>query len=43
LYEAVKEEYAILAEGAGFQDVSEDDTVELLESVVLEACIIVRK
>jgi hypothetical protein len=32
IYEAVKEESAILTKGAGFQDVSENDTVELLES-----------
>jgi hypothetical protein len=32
MYEAVKEESAIVAKGAGFQGVSEDDPVELLES-----------
>jgi hypothetical protein len=35
LYEAVKEESASLAKGAGFQDVTEDDVVELLEFVSL--------
>jgi hypothetical protein len=35
IYEAVKEEIAILAKEEGFQDVSGDDIVKLLESFSL--------
>jgi hypothetical protein len=35
LYEVVKEESSVLAKGAGFQDVNEDDIVQLLECVSL--------